>query len=148
VTTDVLRRWSPWSPADALRWIAVGLVGYVVAALGWWFASREAALDDQVGFAALGVGGCALVAYANITWLLQGRFAIVQRHRQLLSDVIAPVSKPFDHADADDDGVVAGPGLALFHRPDCVLVAGRGWPVLDGADGPRDGRVPCGICRP
>jgi hypothetical protein len=125
--------------------MAVGLVGYVLAALAWWFASRQAALTDQVGFAALGVGGCALVAYANITWLLQGRFAIVQRRRRLLADVTAS-SAPVAHE--DDDGVVAGPGLALFHRPDCILVAGRGWPVLDGADGPEGGRLPCGICRP
>jgi hypothetical protein len=146
VMGDLLRRWSPWSPADALRWVAVGLIGYVIAALAWWFASREVTLNDQVGSAALGVGACALVAYANITWLLQGRFAIVQRRERLLpaelaSDGAAP---PWD----EQEGVVAGPGLALFHRPSCALVAGRDWPVLDRARGPRGGRVPCGICRP
>jgi hypothetical protein len=146
VTGEVLRRWSPWSSVAAVRWAAVGLVGYLVAALAWWFASREAALHDQVGYAALGVGGCALVAYANITWLLQGRFAIVQRRERLLGDVSPTTAVPV--ARADDDGVVGGPGLALFHRPSCVLVAGRGWPVLRGADGGRGGRRPCGICRP
>jgi hypothetical protein len=143
----MLHRWSPWSSAAARRWIAVGLVGYVVAALGWWFASREAALTDQVGFAALGVGGCAVVAYANITWLLQGRFAIVARRERLLSDAIPPAAR-LDRDGYGEDGVVAGPGLALFHRPSCVLVAGRDWPVLDRTKGTRGDRRPCGICRP
>ena len=39
--------------------------------------------------------------------------------------------------------LVSGDGMTLFHRPDCLLVAGKRVEVHRG-----DGRQPCGMCRP
>jgi len=40
-------------------------------------------------------------------------------------------------------GVVSGAGMTLFHRPDCMLVAGKNVVAADPADLPA-----CGMCTP
>ena len=40
-------------------------------------------------------------------------------------------------------GLVSGAGMTLFHRPDCMLVAGKNVVVAD-----RAGLGACGMCRP
>jgi hypothetical protein len=141
--TAALRAWSPWSPADALRWLVVGLVGHAIAVAAWFLAANEDTLDGQVPWASLAVAGFAVAAYADITWLLQARFAILQRRAGLL-----PNDLPRAAAPTGADVLVAGPGLARFHRASCPLAAGRDWPGIDRHDAIAEGRQPCGVCAP
>jgi hypothetical protein len=142
--TEALRAWSPWSPADALRWAVVGVLGHGMAVVAWYLATHEDTLDGQVPWASLAVAGFAMAAYADVTWLLQSRFAILQRRARLLPDDV-----PLAAASAVDDSTfVGGPGLGRFHRPSCPLAADRHWPTLDRHDALVAGRLPCGVCKP
>ena len=42
------------------------------------------------------------------------------------------------------EGSVSGPGMTLFHRPDCLLVAGKNVVAADRAGDLQS----CGMCRP
>ena len=140
----LLRAWSPWSPADALRWVVVGAIGHLAVAAGWWLAANEERLDDQVLWGSVAVAGLAVAGYADITWLLQGRFAILRRRERLL-----PAEAPLvEVAVGDHDALVAGPGLGRFHRATCALAAGKGWDRVDRTAAVAAGRAPCGVCRP
>jgi hypothetical protein len=142
--TAALRAWSPWSPADAVRWLVIGLLGHILAVVAWFLAANEDTLDGQVPWVSLAVAGFALAAYADLTWLLQARFAIVQRRVRLLP---GDVPRPPVAAVADGT-IVGGPGLVRFHRPSCPLAAGRAWPTLARHDAVDEGRRPCGVCKP
>jgi hypothetical protein len=141
-----LRAWSPWSPADGIRWIVIGAAGVVTTAVSWWVADRQDQLNDQIGWATVAVVGFAIAGYANISWLLQGRFAIVQRRDSLLPDEVAieAASDPLAHGDA----LVAAPELTRFHRSTCPLAHGKGWGPVTVAAAHRAGQEPCGVCRP
>jgi hypothetical protein len=135
------RAWSPWSPAEAARWAAVGLAAHATVLIAWWLVHREASFDHQVRWVALGVAGFIVAAYGDVSWLLRARGMILDRRRTLLPDptiASAPISLVTT--------VVAGPDLGLFHRPDCALARGKGWPALARTE--VAGRRPCGVCEP
>lgn len=144
---DVLRAWSPWSPADALRWLVVGVIGHLAAVLAWFLAANEETFDGQVPWASLAVAGFVIAGYADITWLLQARFALLQRRERLLPFEVAAAA-PNPAVEHDDHTLVAGPGLARFHRSTCALAAGRGWSAVERAQAVADGQRPCGVCTP
>jgi hypothetical protein len=93
------------------------------------------------------VAGFAVAGYADITWLLQARFALLQRREQLLPAEVAVVA-PVLAIGHDADTLVAGPGLARFHRSTCALAGDRGWPVVQRDDAVAAGQHPCGVCNP
>jgi hypothetical protein len=139
-----LRAWSPWAPAESVRWLALTLFGIVVWVAGWWGASREAALGSQVVWAVLAGAGFVVVALAEATWLLRARWRISRRTAGLLE-----VTKPAALEETDDaDRVTVGPGLRLMHRMGCQLATGRGWRQVTRATAAREGRQPCGVCQP
>jgi hypothetical protein len=143
----LLRQWSPWSPADALRWALLGVLGTAVAVLAWWAVAHEPAFDHQVGWSSIGVAGFILAAYADVSWLLRARNAILARREAILpaDDLVLAAAIPSTAATAI---IVGGPRLERFHRADCTLAAGKAWPVLERASAVAEGRRPCGVCAP
>jgi hypothetical protein len=141
----LLRAWSPWSPADAVRWLVVGVLGHVVAGVAWFGAAHEQSLDGQVPWASLAVAGFAIAGYADITWLLQARFSLLQRRERLLPAEL-PAVAAMPTAGTGPEPLLAGPGLARFHRASCPLAAGRSWPEVDRDEALAAGRLPCGVC--
>ena len=136
-----LRAWSPWAPADAIRWAAVAVVGHGLWFAGWWLAHRQAVFGDQVRWATLAVAGFIVAAYADVSWLLRARWSIVQRRRALLAD------DP-EVEDVTAERLVAGPGRDRFHRAGCALAAGRHWPTTTRDVALAAGQQPCGMCEP
>jgi hypothetical protein len=143
--TRLLRAWSPWAPADALRWLVVGVIGHAAAVVAWFGAAHQLTLDAQVPWASLAVAGFAVAGYADITWLLHARFALVQRRERLLPTEL-PATVALSAGETGPEALVAGPGLARFHRASCPLAAGRGWPEVERPRAVADGRLPCGVC--
>ena len=145
----MLLRWSPWAAGDTVRWLVFLTVGHAAWLAGWWGASREPGFNDQFPWAALSAAGLLLVAYGHVHWVLLARARIAGRRRarwpedrweQGLASVAAdPAAGAL---------VVAGPGTAHFHRPDCQFVAGKRWPELARPAAEAEGRAPCGACRP
>jgi hypothetical protein len=128
-----------------LRWAALGVIGVAAWIVAWWSAAREASFNDQIPWATVAVAGFIVVAYADVTWLLRARTAIVQRREALLpADPPSPATV-FPLAVAGEV-VVGGPGLDRFHSADCPLARGKGWPALELDAARAEGRRPCGVC--
>jgi hypothetical protein len=141
-----LRAWSPWSPGEGLQWGAVLVVGHILCLVAWWLVSREAGFQHQARWAALSVAGFVVVAYADVSWLLRARWAVIQRRRSLLPD--DPDKPVAVTVPAQSGGVLLGEGLDHFHRPDCPLAAGKNWPSHDRDGVLAAGKRPCGMCEP
>jgi hypothetical protein len=141
----ILRILSPWSPAEALRWLVIGVGGILVWAIAWWFSHREAAFAHQLQWVTLGIAGFIVVAWADVTWLMKARSSIVERRKLLLADVVgaaAPLTEAYGGS------LVAGPGLVNFHRSDCVIAVGKNWPEVDRHGAAASGQRPCEMCNP
>jgi hypothetical protein len=124
--------------------MALIVIGAGAAGVAWWAGSREASLDAQIRWVNLGMAGFITAAVGEITWVRQARLALRTRRRTLLPDVAtvdAVVAEPVAAT------VIAGPGLALFHRPACPLALGRDWAAVDRTAAVEDGRSACGVCR-
>jgi hypothetical protein len=145
VLIKALRAWSPWAPGEGLQWGVSLALGHVLCLVAWWLVSREAGFNHQARWAALSVAGFVVVAYADVSWLLRARWAVMQRRRRLLPDAApeaAVVASPVGV------GVVVGEGLVHFHRPDCPLAAGKGWRSVEREVALAGGRRRCGMCEP
>jgi hypothetical protein len=139
-----LRAWSPWGPAESVRWVAIAVVGNLTCVVAWWLAHREAAFDHQVRWVAVAIAGFIVAAYGDVSWLLRARWTVIQRRSILLPDDVAVA----EGAVAVAGAVLAGPGLDRFHRPACPLAKGRPWPSVDRSAAVAAGQRPCGICNP
>lgn len=142
------RRWierSAWSPDAAVRLAAAILVGGGVCFLVWLAASNEPAANDQVTLIPVSVLGLVIALYAQAMWLLNGRRAIGERARHLLSD---PSTIRASATEQRADGaLVSGPGLGRFHRRSCPI-AEPTWTSTSREQHATAGRQACGVCRP
>lgn len=144
-----------WRPEDVLATAVPSAVGVVLWMVGWYQVSGSDAYAKQIGWADLAIGGFILATTSQLIWLLRGRRAVGELRRQLLRVRVpdagswaaspAPVVQPqIERAEI----VVAGPNKSLFHRPDCPMVAGRGWTARPRRDIADPGLRPCGVCQP
>lgn len=143
-----LRTWSPWSTTDAARALAIAAAGHVVWAVSWWMATQERAFERQMPAMNVAAVGFVIVAYAEVSWLLRSHRRIVDRRRRLLADDAFGAARTAADGLPGPDGVVAGPGLGLYHTRGCRFAVGRAWPTMAAAVAAAEGRQPCGVCRP
>lgn len=140
------RLWSPWAPADAVRWAAWATVGHVLV-VAMWIANMATApeLSRRVGLLTIAVGGFIIVAFADIAWLMRARWGIRSHRTRVLAELFALVH---DGEASDADTLVAGPTQNLFHRADCPLARGKRWTAISSAQADDRALLPCGICKP
>jgi hypothetical protein len=147
MNTKVRLTGSPWSADQALRVVGLVGAGAVMCVVAWGVASGNASLGDQVGWVSLAVGGLVVAFFGQAAWLLNGRRALGERSMHLLG-------RPPTRAAArvgvrsSSQQLVGGEGLRWYHRADCPLARGQGWPVVSRAEHEVAGRQPCGVCRP
>ena len=129
--------------------------GVAVAALGWWGVSGEATVGQQFRWLALGVVGILVCLAAGAAWLFAGMRAVGLRiravvpvpsgERRLVRELrVVPEAGGAVAADA----LVAAAGMRYFHRPSCTLARGKAVRPAERAEHLREGRAPCGVCRP
>jgi hypothetical protein len=138
----------PWGRREFVGFAALTALGGAFLGAGYLGTSAELQLGEQVPFLDLGVAGVVVAGVGGVAWLTTGLRAVRSRK----AAVLAQVRSRFDGASAVDDAapgaevLVAGARMTRYHRPDCLLVAGK--PVSPGspADQRRAGRRPCGVC--
>jgi hypothetical protein len=141
------RRTVPWRPGDFFTAYVCAAAGLLVICMAWLGASSSVNVDSQVRWADLGVAGLIVLGTGNILWLLTGRRAVGKLRR----DVIATLGRLEEAADVPaapvTDGVlVSGAGMSLYHRPDCLFVAGKRVRRSSAQAFQRRGRQPCRAC--
>ena len=107
------------------------------AILGGWFVGAGQHSSSGVWpWLSLSLAGLGVSLMTSVIALFTVHRRITQRLAKLtLTEARAP--------GAVADGLVSGAGMTLFHRPDCMLVAGKNVVVAD-----RAGLGACGMCRP
>ena len=146
----------PWVPGDALRLLALQLVGAFVLLSGWVGVAGSSRLSHQFAWTTLAVLGFLLGAIGTGAWLLTGRRAVGLRLQALLHE--SEVTNVGYGAGAGTTGdlllrepsVAAGDrvvvaGARRYHRSGCVLVRGKQLQVLTVL---APDRVPCELCAP
>jgi hypothetical protein len=141
-----------WSTRQLTLWGVILFGSIVTCFVAYILCADDATLSSQAP--SLNVAMVSLVAAggANAWILIVGRRAIGMRRRALLGEPAATslrarqVAAPATASGSDT--LVADPGLRRFHRSDCALVAGRGWPSASRTEHERARRLPCGVCRP
>lgn len=138
-----------WSPDALARW-GVTLFASTVLLVGSWYAvSGTARYGDQVLGAAVGGGAVLLAAAAGASLVLKGRRAVGLRRVALLGEPPAPsASTSLVTTPAADTVLVGSDARLRYHRSDCPMVRGKGFPSGTRAQHESKGRLPCGVCRP
>ena len=125
--------------------VVVVLAGLLLA-LSWWGAAAEVRLARQFRWVAGGVMSIIVLGVVSATWIFEGRRAVSRRRRRWMAEqrrrlaAAAPVTAA--------PALVAGERMTRYHRSGCDLVAGRTLTVATRLEHEREGRRPCGVCRP
>jgi hypothetical protein len=126
------------------------LLGGVAVVVAWVGAAASADVEEQVPWGVVGVAGTGLICLTAALWLGAARLNVVRRRlrvtRLLATRVPQPVPVLVEGSRADV--VVAAPAMTHFHRDGCRLVAGKDVRRATRSAHERDGRTPCGVCRP
>jgi hypothetical protein len=128
------------------------LLGGVAVVVAWIGAAASADVEEQVPWGVVGVAGTGLICLTSAVWLGAARLAVVRRRlrvTRLLATRVPQPAVPMGLVEGSRaDVVVAAPAMTHFHRDGCRLVAGKDVRRATRAAHERDGRTPCGVCRP
>jgi hypothetical protein len=140
------------------RWLAVAggvlmPLGVLLVLAGWYGASHTTRLFEEIPYLISGgllgiVLACLGAALYFGYWLTR----LVSHARQIV-DGLARIEERLDAlgaagADVSTDALVATKGGALYHRPDCSVVAGRPASELRTVTASTRGMSPCKLCNP
>jgi hypothetical protein len=123
------------------RLVLVQAVAVAVVVASAAMAGTRSSVPDQVLWLNVAVSAAILSGVANGLWIGRARRAIGRRRAALLAALDRSVEPT-----GGDPTLVALPGMTLFHRPTCPLVAGKAVAAVSG--GERGHRQPCGWCDP
>jgi hypothetical protein len=104
---------------------------------GWFVGAGQHSSSGVWPWLSLSLAGLAVSLVTNAVAL----FAFHQRIRERFAKFT--VTEPRVQ-NTVGEGFVSGPGMTLFHRPDCILVAGKNVVAADRASDLQA----CGMCRP
>ena len=140
---------------------ALVIIGLPVIVLGWYGASRTPYVFEQLpylisggllGLALAVVGGLFYFAYWMTRQIHETRRqsdqmrAQLEGIRDLLAKGVIATTAEKAHAVGNGSSLVATMKGTMFHKPDCVVVAGR--EDLRTVDPSAPGLEPCKICDP
>lgn len=145
----------PWG-ADQRLVLALGwALGFGTVGLGWWGASGEAVVANQIPWMAVGALGVMIAGALNTAWLLAGRRAVGVRCRDGIAapeDDEVPVTVDLRAVTGAGDttavSLVAAPRMRYFHRSGCPLARGKAVTAAERSEHVEQRRTPCEVCRP
>ena len=116
----------PWSGRALLISGGAMAVGIILLAIGWLGVDDKPRINGQVGWLNVAVLGIAIAAAGQAGWLLYGRRRVGRLRREVLSGPVSgrPAGVTVDRAAATARFVTV-PGSRRYHRPACLLVAGK-----------------------
>lgn len=137
---------------DAKRWAAglgtVATAGLVLMVLATVKAEATPVVDEQVGWAALGLSGAAAVGLAALSGVTMARRAIRERLHGVIGGLAAALpARPTGWGEVPPDGLFLTAGnMRHYHRPDCQLVQGKGARSAPEEEHRKAGLSPCAVC--
>lgn len=141
-----------WSISSLTQYGVTVLVAGIAVIGCWYNISGKNDFTHQVTAINVALIATVIVNAGGISLLLAGRRAVGLRRHALLGDPGTFVAKQaavvVPRQARAEVALVGGPGLAHFHRADCAMAVGRGWPVASATVHAREQRTPCGVCQP
>ncbi|MDQ1500564.1 MAG: hypothetical protein QOI86_3904, partial [Actinomycetota bacterium] len=131
---------APWTGADVTVTAVAAAVGVAALLVSWAGSSTATALGQQTTWIGVGIGALLAASAAASYWLLQGRRAVVRRRADWVVREAASAGVR--------EQLVSLASMTRFHRGECPLVAGKPVVAANRAAHEREGRRPCGVCRP
>jgi len=123
--------------------------GLALMISGWVQLSGGSSVDAQIPWLNVAVSGLLLAGFGNTLWLLRGRRSVADLRTSLLPPTFGTTGEPVDApVPAEQRQLVSAAGMTRYHRPDCLLAAGK--PVVGASRRTHEmaGRLPCRTCRP
>lgn len=153
-------RLGPWTPDHLIALVVANVLGLAAVLVGWWVARDQADAGNQVAWVNLAVLGFLVAGGANGVWLARGRQSVRRAQRATLARFsttpqqaprTVPLSTNGNGRGATVHGwdeLVATPEMTRYHRPTCVLAAGKATTAADRVAHERAGRRACEVCAP
>lgn len=135
---------SPWRSRDAVRCAALAVIGLCGQLACVYGLTGEAAWRDQIGWGMGALLCLGIVVLAGVSWLYVGMREVRRGVRELEVDrrtVFDLDQETPTSTDTAGSEFVAGAGMARAHRPDCLLVKGKGVHAVPST------RELCGVCQ-
>jgi hypothetical protein len=129
---------SPWTTGRVAGFGGAQAVALGAILGGWFTAAGQHSSSGVWPWLGVCLAGLGLSTAANGAAFFAARRAIARRPLPRVSLTGRRPTRAAVH-----DGLVSGAGMTLFHRPDCILVAGKNVVAAD-----RAGLQACGMCRP
>jgi hypothetical protein len=137
---------APWS-GRAFKALVGADIAVVTTIVVSWYVASGSDRSLQVPGINLAIAALCLSAVGHGLWFLQGRRAVGLLRAELLPSTL--LMKERTAASTRDEALpVAAPEMILYHRADCLLVAGKRVAPATVADHQRAGRAECGVCQP
>jgi hypothetical protein len=137
--------YQPWTQRLFTTVAAANIVALALILIGWYQGSGELTVGAEISWLNLGLTGIGLSMAANGLWLTSARRSIAISRREILP--LPRPGTPWNMA-IDDEPPVVGAGMTRYHRPTCVLVAGKTTTSAPATTFDQQGLAPCPTCRP
>lgn len=147
---------SPWRKGDLIRAAVITGLGLLVMGISWYGCAGRLYWNDQLSWIAFGVLGTVVSALGMTSWLVAGFRAVRAEERLMMSelgiDVLTPLGSlapttSVGAGQSNRERFVTAPDMTLFHLPACPAVRGKDVGAL-AALRAVDRRQPCQICMP
>jgi hypothetical protein len=140
----------PWRIGDLILTYLVNVAGLILILVGWFEASGNLTIHDQIPWLNLGVTGIIVAGAGNVLWLLTGRRAVGELRRRLTVRLpgAGPASTSGPEPDTALGALVTGTAMTRYHRADCPLVKGKPVTAAEEDRHLEAGRVACDVCLP
>jgi hypothetical protein len=135
----------PWTRRLCTALVVVQVVALALILVAWYWGSGELTVNEELSWLNLGLLGVGLSMAGNVLWLALARRSIVIARHHILP---LPRRTSSEQAVSDDRPPVTGTGMTRYHRPGCLLVAGKATTSAPPATIEAQGLAPCPTCRP
>jgi hypothetical protein len=169
---DALENHSPhvlgaWSPDQLVSLLMFNGLGLVLVVVGYWQAAGLGRTAEQLPWLNLSLLGLIVSGGTNGLWLARGRRMVTLARAAMLPCIPGLVAVPTARRNGrvlagatrrcqpvrpapagPTDALVAGTAMSYYHRPGCLLAAGKEVTVGSRPDHEAAGRRPCEVCQP
>ena len=134
-----------WQPGDTPAVLALNALAAVGVVVCWVGSATEVRFHDTLYWLQGAIVAALVASVANGLWLVAGMRQLRARRRVLI-ETWPRVSSPV--ATTREPEVVTAERMTTYHRPSCLLVAGKAPRSGTRAALERTHKRPCGMCQP
>lgn len=133
-----------WQPGDTPAVLTVNALALVGVGVCWFGSAQEVRFHDTLYWLQGAIVAALVASVANGLWLMAAMRQVRARRRALIESwprqALSSVSQ--------EPAVVTAARMTTYHRPSCLLVAGKALRSGTRSALERGQKRPCGMCQP